>query len=348
MYAEYAQAIDEWVRGFVPGTRNLQPRKGNNWAKAATWASVGAGGKIRGEFPAILTGVQQTFADGNQWIFNDIGVRYAALVELTEQSTNPTPAAWEAFFQANFGPGDQVIRVGFLALIAAHYETDPARAQKLMLQSTMLFLTHEQAGAQPYLKDLDLVFPDGIEALFANIDFGVGRTVHTADDIGPDLSIDLNSATAPVRYADNLIWSTNLLSLDPAGQDASVIFDAAGFNVQVGSAPSGPTVDLAALTGLGSSVPTAWQTWRTSGAHELYVEPNTGYSTPEAGVCDSSPYCGTAAYRWWDWEERMWYLLNLFRVLNNDQRVARPPAHAELSDPRFAVYDPGVIQRLSV
>jgi hypothetical protein len=44
----------------------------------------------------------------------------------------------------------------------------------------------------------------------------------------------------------------------------------------------------------------------------------------------------------------MWYLLNPFRVLDNDSLVVAPPAHTELSDPRFAGYAAGVIQRLSV
>jgi hypothetical protein len=63
-------------------------------------------------------------------------------------------------------------------------------------------------------------------------------------------------------------------------------------------------------------------------------------------VCSSSVYCATYATQWWDYEERMWYLLNLFRVLNVDELIVELPTDASFGHPRFDVYEAATIEKL--
>jgi hypothetical protein len=86
---------------------------------------------------------------------------------------------------------------------------------------------------------------------------------------------------------------------------------------------------------------------------------NPSHRNPSAGALlrhlrllspgnDMSPCCGNKARRWPDWNERMWYLVNLFRVLNNDLRLTTAPEGSGLTDPKFDVYSPGVRERLAI
>jgi hypothetical protein len=64
--------------------------------------------------------------------------------------------------------------------------------------------------------------------------------------------------------------------------------------------------------------------------------------------CTTSSYCKTGAIKWWDWEERMWYLANLFRFLHEDLLIKGEPATRSLSDQRFVLYEMGVIEKFHV
>ena len=123
----------------------------------APWASNGVHGVITGDITGPLgfttSGIQQAAADGNQFIFNDIGGRYAAFIEMYEANPHPTEAQLESFFSTNFDDGDGTIRNGFAAYVAAMEEDDPSRRQRLMFEANTLVATHEQAGVQPYLED---------------------------------------------------------------------------------------------------------------------------------------------------------------------------------------------------
>ena len=344
-YYEFATYMDAWIN---PDRAGGATSKGNNWAFAANWASIGAGDKIRGEFPTLfslapptlLADISQTFADGNQWIFADMAPKYAALIELLEVNSNPSAGQWESFFNDSelFVTGDEFIRDGFLAMVAARYEPDVARAQELVLQSTMLFLTHEQRGAQPYLDELDYVLiPESLAGRYATVELGRGRELNTHTDIDDDLSIDLDNPTPYLEFGDNLIWSENVLDLDPDGASRSMVFDAPGFDVTLGGIASAASVDINDLVDPNpdpAALPTKWSDWRTAGATEGGV------------VCSSSVYCATYATEWWDYEERMWYLLNLFRVLNVDGLIAALPVEAAFDDPRFGVYEVATIEKL--
>ncbi|NND74325.1 MAG: VWA domain-containing protein [Ilumatobacter sp.] len=315
MYIEYGQAVRRW----------LGDEAGVNWGLVAPWASVGVNGPIRGEFPVIFASAQQAAADGNQWIFNDVGARYAAFVDLIEADRTPSTSAWESFFRG-FADGDATIRDGFVCLAAAFYEDDPARAQRLLFRSNGLLATHEQSGVQPYLEKFDLVPGLNIENWFIDLEMGVGRNLDVDLDLDDDIGVVLDG---PRPDPNNLIWDDNILDLDPTGLDIGDICSAPGFDVSLGTQGIPGTVDLDVIGGVGEPTPPSWTAWR-AGA-------DTG---PEL-------YSGTGAGTWWDWEERMWYLVNLFRVIHDDNLVRAAPAGRSLLSDRFtSVYEPGVLDRL--
>jgi hypothetical protein len=94
------------------------------------------------------------------------------------------------------------------------------------------------------------------------------------------------------------------------------------------------TIDVDPLVGVGGATPSAWAVWQAEGGRD--------------SDCTPSPYCGTAAETWWDWEERMWYLANLFRFLHADLLIQDEPATRSLSDRRFLSYDEGAVERFRV
>ena len=110
---------------------------------------------------------------------------------------------------------------------------------------------------------------------------------------------DLDSPPQP----ENRIWDVPLFDLDPNLGDSSVQFDAAGFDYRVGE-PGTAAVDAVPLNGLDTDdMPTRWEEWRDSATD---IEEQVLF------------YSGTAAGSWTDWEERMWYLINLFRIIHTD------------------------------
>jgi hypothetical protein len=210
----------------------------------------------------------------------------------------------------------------------------------------MLLLAHEQANAQPFLEGLDYpVVPDTVENGFVTVEMGLDRILHVTQELHLDLEFRLDAATEP--SGNNRIWGQNLLAMDPTAVDRSIAYDAPGFNVSATGAPSAAAVDINnTLTGIQGLDP-HWSAWRQGGAHNDVLVVNDGdvrlVRDPE--VCGPA-YCGTGAYPWWNWEERMWYLLNLFRALLTDARVARPPAGRDLASERLASYPIGMLARL--
>lgn len=298
MYIEYSQAVQSWLGGRVD----------NNWGLVAPWASAGVRGPIRGEFPAWVHTPRQAAADGNQWIFNDVGYKYASFVELIEAHPNPTESQLEQFFENTFDGNDRAIRDGFLALVAAKKEADPQRAQELLFVSNALLATHEQSGVQPYLEKLDQWFLPGseVENWFVNLEMGAGFELHTDLDLYDQYGL----APEGPPPADNRIWNTPVLDYDPTGLSASDLYDTAGFDVEVGGGQQAGVVNVAALGG--PALDPSWTAWRNAPA-------------------DADLYTSSRADTWWDWEDRMWFLLNLFRITHTDPSIQTPPAGTSLS-----------------
>ncbi|MGH9185552.1 MAG: hypothetical protein ACRD0U_07040, partial [Acidimicrobiales bacterium] len=282
-YDLLAQRADGLFAGpELAGHPDVPGHPGANWLMFAPWASNGVHDAITGDmtvFGITTSGVQQAAADGNQWIFNDIGSRFSAFIELYEQNPRPTEADLERFFTNTFDEGDGTIRSGFAAYVAAMEEDDPVRKQQLLFQGNTLVATHEQAGVQPYLEDIS-VGPDNIVVRY--IDLQVGNQV---------LAVDHDVPAGPT--ANNFIVSGPLLSLDTGGLGpGNFVGDQTRFAVGAGSATTG-VVDLAPMAGIESFRP------EFSDSTAVWYDEGGGDAT------DPESLAGSGASSWPDWEERM-------------------------------------------
>jgi hypothetical protein len=264
----------------------------------APWASHSVGGVITGDtraFGITTGGVMQAAADGNQWIFNDIGGRFSAFLEMYEQNPRPSEVELERFFSTSFGPGDGTIRTGFAAYVAALEEDDPVRRQRLMFEANTLVATHEQAGAQPYLERVS-PGPDGFTVRY--VDAQVGRDV-----------LDMDQDIPARAGVNNLIFDAPLLSMDTGGRTAdSYIGGQTILRTGDGSSSSG-VVDLEPLEGIESFRP------GFSPSTTLWFDEGAGDVTDPEGLR------GSGASSWPDWEERMYAILRLFEQYHTDPEL---------------------------
>ncbi len=289
-YDLLAKRADALFAGDLAGHPELAGHPGANWLMFAPWASNGVHGVITGDItgPAGFTtsGIMQGAADGNQFIFNDIGGRYAAFIEMYEANPHPTEGQLESFFSNNFDDGDGTIRNGFAAYVAAMEEDDPVRKQRLMFEANTLVATHEQAGVQPYLEDVSFG-PDSIATRFVELQVGNTRLAVT-DDVPPGPS------------TNNHIIDSPLLSFDTGGRTAeSYVGDVNRF--RIGGDPSGGVVDMGEIRGHEAFQPDF------SGSTADWWRDGTG-----GGQGDPESLAGSNATSWPDWSERMNYILHLF------------------------------------
>ncbi|MGH9116605.1 MAG: hypothetical protein ACRD0A_01615, partial [Acidimicrobiales bacterium] len=295
-YDLLAHRADELFAGpALAGHPDVPGHPGANWLMYAPWASTGVHGAITGDttvFGISTGGVMQAAADGNQWIFNDIGGRFSAFLEMYEHNPRPTEAELERFFSDSFDEGDGTIRTGFAAYVAAIDEDDPVRRQQLLFQGNTLVATHEQAGAQPYLERVS-PGPDGFVVRY--IDLRVGELmIHVDQDI-------------PARPgSNNHIVPIDLLSMDTGVRSAdSFVGDHTGFVTGAGSSSVG-VVDLAPMAGIESFQP------GFSPSTTVWFEEGGGDST------DPESLKGSGASSWPDWEERMYTILRLFEQYHTE------------------------------
>lgn len=300
-YDLLAQRADGLFAGDLAGHPDVPGHPGANWLMFAPWASNGVHGVISGDITGPLgfttSGIQQGAADGNQFIFNDIGSHFAAFIELYEANPRPGEAELERFFATNFDDGDGTIRDGFAAYVAAIEEDDPGRKQRLMFQGNTLIATHEQAGVQPYLESVAFG-PDSIATRFVELEVGDTR-LRVTDDV-PE---------GPTR--NNLIIPTALLSLDTGGLDAAdFVGDQTRF--QVGGGAAEGVVNVADIRGHEAFQPDF------SGSTRVWWEEGTGDD-----ATDPESLHGSDASSWPDWEERMNYILRLFEQNHTNPALYR-------------------------
>lgn len=304
-YEMMAGRSEELFAGDLAGHPEVAGHPGANWLLFAPWASNGVHGVITGDTTGPLgfttSGIMQAAADGNQFLFNDIGGRYAAFIELYENNPHPSEVELERFFSATFNDGDGTIRDGFAAYVAAMEEDDPVHRQRLMFQGNTLIATHEQAGVQPYLERVSFG-PDGIATNFVELQVGSER-LSVKDDV-PQWT-----------GANNHIIPATLLSLDTGPLTAeSYVGDRTRF--AVGGERTDGVVDLADIRGIEAFQPdysTSTRDWWENGTGD-----------------DRQPDSlrGSGASSWPDWNERMNYILHLFEQnhtnpeLYNTDRIA--------------------------
>ncbi|HEY3141447.1 MAG TPA: hypothetical protein VGJ86_09965 [Acidimicrobiales bacterium] len=317
-YDLLAQRADALFAGDLAGRPDAAGHPGANWLLFAPWASNGVHDVIAGDFSVfgIHPGMtdRQAAADGNQWIFNDIGGRYAGFIEMYERNPHPSEAELEAFFGTNFHAGDSHIRTGFSAYVAAMEETDPVRRQQLLFEGNTLVAMHEQSGVQPYLEEIS-TGPDELTVRYIDVHLGAGRF---------DVDRDLQATHLP----NNHIVDLNILDLDPGGKTPvnymAGVPGATSF--AVGDGNHAGVIDMPSISGIESfdhDFPTSTHQWAQDGGEVTRVVPAGRSAYVQTIHPDPDSMLGTGATSWPDRSERMWYILKLFEQHHTDRELYR-------------------------
>jgi len=313
-YDTLAQRVDGVIAeeiGITAGDPTAPGSGGANWLIYAPWASNGVRSAIDGSFSVFGINPdwrqRQGAADGNQWIFNDITSRFAAFVELYEDSGGqPSTDQVESFFDTSFGDGDAQIRQGFQAYVAAMGTEDPTRRQQLMFQANTLVATHEQAGAQPYLEEVTSSAPDGFASRY--IDLEMGRHRVEVDEDLPDFGVD----------GTNLVVPGDVLGLDPSSLTDADLSETTQF---AGPGDDPDVVNLDPISGWEDEFHTSTNTWfdeRGDGTEYLTgYGANGSFPVPVPRDPDDT-LNGTGVGRWTDYDDRMWLIHRLFEQTHTD------------------------------
>jgi len=308
MYARMGAQMDVVANGDLPAGELLADptrpgHSGANWMVIAPWASNGVRDPITGRFRAAGVvpapyGARQAAADGNQWIFNDIGGRYAAFLEMYQDGGRPDAAQLERFFDRGFQDGDAQIRSAFAAYAEVPVTQDPVRRQQLMYQGNVLIAVHEQAGAQPWLERVS-VGPDAIATEFVELEIG-SRTVQ--------VNRDLSELDTP----NNLLVGRPLLDLDPGAADPHVLAPNALAGVSLGHIDGVQDLDSAFPLTL------AEMAERGGTSTRPVLVPGSPFPAQMPVAADPDSRTGTAAPAWTDRDERMWTIVKLFEQTHTE------------------------------
>jgi hypothetical protein len=313
-YVQMSQEMDKLLNGSLAGHPDLYGSSGANWMTFAPWASNGIHSTITGDFSVFGIhpddGQRQAAADGNQWIYGDIGSRYASFLEFYHQHPNPTPAELQTYFTDNYGPGDSQIQAGMAAYSELMTTDDPVRRQDLAYQANLLVATHEQDGAQPWLERIMSGVPDKLATHYVDIKMG-NQTIQVDHDV-PTLDASLTS--------NNLVLPQQLMSLDPGHVNASSIAPTALGGGQL------PTI-----TGEESrdkSFPITLHDMADKGGWYSAPDPTPlpGDPFPVQMLVHANPDTQTAsgAQSWTDRDERMYMLAKLFEQEQTNPQLFDP------------------------
>lgn len=352
-YAEIAERANERLNGGFgdPLDPTIDGHSGTHWAMFAPHASNSVRPAITGDVSAFgfspTDRDRQNAADGNQYIFGTIGPAYAAWLEAFPEGGDIDEETVQEFFTdyrlpgedtPMFRPGMGDLRDGFVRYTAALNEDDQAARQELVFTGNLQLATFEQAGAHQYIEDLtDL---DGWRApLQIFTPFLGGDEVIATEFIDLTVGIDGDTTTLDVnRDLENRpginsdVLGVPLAEFDPLQQNV----DFGDFEVSLGGMSSG--LSLSGLSGWDlppdnsdmesfSVTPAEW----AEGGDGNFISTAGGVVFEGSGSGDGIDLDGTGATNWSDWEERQWYIANLFQQMHTD-----PDMFAHLDD-----YAPG-------
>ncbi|MEM7321458.1 MAG: hypothetical protein AAF531_00105 [Actinomycetota bacterium] len=351
-YAEIAKRMNHRLNAHLvdPSDPTAVGHSGAHWAMMAPHASNGVRPVITADLSAFglepSLGDRQAAADGNQYIFGTIGPTYAAFLDAFPPGREITEGRIAAFVNparryggtghSIFRPGQADMRDGFVYYAAAIEEDDPVRRQELVFTGNLLLATFEQAGAQHWIEQItDLDWSDdGWRALAQGGTWLVGGDEAIATD-QMILPLGIRTGTehddyeefrlardVPARPGDNsAIIGVPLVAFDPTADDKQTV---AFPDFTVGLDGSDADVVTAALGGWDNpppgameALPTSVEDWATGGDGN-YLTTAGGVVEEGRGTDDGVNLTGTGAIRWNDWEERQWYIANLFHQFHTD------------------------------
>lgn len=309
-YVDLSTRMDELLAGDLAGLPQVDGHPGANWMIFAPWASNGVHDAITGEFSVFgvhpMEAQRQAAADGNQWIYGDIGSRYASFLEFYADHPNPTPEQLQTYFADNYGEGDAQIQSGMAAYSELMTTDDPARRQELAYQANVLIAVHEQSGAQPWLEDIASPGPDELYTEYIDIRMG-DQTIDVNQDIEPPAGAEIN----------NHVLEREFLDLDPGDRSASEIAPTA-----LGG------LDLPTISGeeaIDDEFPTTLAQMADGGSDYTRVTTRQyGYTTGvhfEDVNADPDSLTATGATSWPNRDERMYMLSHLFEQQHTNPQL---------------------------
>lgn len=348
-YAELAGRMNERLNiGLDPDNPRALGHSGANWMQFAPWASNSVGPAIRAEVSAYLQSPswsdRQYAADGNQYIFGDVAIRYAEFLEAFPPGAPIDAASIEQFFMRPhpivvrrdlFDGGHGQLRDSFAYYLAAIEATDPVIRQRLTMQANLLIATHEQAGAQHALAgivDLDV----GDDGWFRGTigEFG-GWLMEGSDEkvatnrmqlvvgFGDErhvisMSEDLLETSSP--YNNRILHDSLAGVLNPEGRPGVDVG-----NIRVGFDTAGD-VRLPDIGGWddppdGSGMdpfPTDVREWQEQAGFELSASDRRMMEHLGQDPDALPSTFGTDTHNWADPNERQWFISNLFQQMHTD------------------------------
>lgn len=330
-YMQMGQRMDQLLNGPLAGHPDYPGSAGANWMLFAPWASDGVRPVIDGDFRALGIGpmphMSQAAADGNQWIYGDIGGKYASFLEFYDAHPNPTPDQLAGYFgdPANYGPGDQQIQAGMAAYSELMTTDDPVHRQELAYQGNVLIAVHEQNGAQPWLEDIAKPFPAKLATNFIDLPMGVNDADHplNVDHDVPDLS-------GTGQTYNNDLLARPFMSLDPGHATAAQLAP---------TALGGQS--LPTLTGeevQDKDFPVSLDEMHHDGgwySAPSMVPNGTPFPSQQLVYADPDTLQASGAQSWTDPGERMYMLAKLFEQEHTSTALVTPEGtvHAAFTDP---------------
>ncbi len=336
-YSDLSNAMGELL-----GTENA------NWSTFATWASKQAGVSIRGEdmpkfftdalkqadnvmgplskvddlmrklgLPAMplgdiasagnqaLQNVSKAIADGNQLVFNEVGQEFARFVETFQGDTRYDAAKVEQYL-SGFPADKPLLKESFGHYAQAMFEKDPNKKAELMLLANDKVGLHEQTQLQPYVEKA-LNAP--VQETFRNI-------------LKQGIESQINALPFPANLAGKAALKTGLVdaALNPAVDGMATVFRRLATDHMMKLAVPGEALKL------GNDLPPP------PGMESTLFPPHLRtIENPELrallGQLDKSPDSlkNSGAKDWSKLDQRMNYIVDLFRSRQSDPALFDPP-----------------------
>lgn len=341
-------AITQGYHDLSSALGDMLGKENANWSTFATWASKQAGTSIRQEdlpkflmdaikasgpvgqamskaddvlrklgLPALpigdmvagaseaLNNVSKAIADGNQFVFREVGSEFARFVDTFKDDTHYDAAKVDQYL-AQFPADKPLLKEAFGTYAKAMFEQDPNKKAELMLLANDKIGLHEQTQLQPYIEK---ALNTPIKDTFKNIlNQSIDAAIH-ALPFGAKQAAELLKRTGAIDAAVN-----------PLVNSLSDVFRQVSTEHMMKLAVPGGALKL------GNDLPPP-----PGMEKDLFPPDLRTIENPELkallGQLDKSPNSlqGTAAKDWSHLDQRMNYIIDLFRSRQSDPHLFDQP-----------------------
>ncbi|RYZ34151.1 MAG: hypothetical protein EOO72_13360, partial [Myxococcaceae bacterium] len=349
-------AITQGYHDLSNAMGTLLGKENANWSTFATWASKQAGVSIRQEdmpkplvdalqgggavgeamskvddvlrslgLPSLptgdllkagadaLNGVSKAIADGNQFVFQEVGHEFARFVETFQGDTQLDPAKLQKYLDG-FPPDKALLKDAFGNYAQAMFEKDPNKKAELMLLANNTVGLHEQTQLQSFVEKA-LNAP--VKEVFRGI---LDKSIEAGADALP-FPADLAAKAALKTGVVDLV-------LNPLVDKLAEVFRGIATEHMMKLAVPGEALKL------GNDLPPP------AGMEDTLFPPHLrSIENPKLrellGRMDASPDSlkGTGANDWSQLDQRMNYIVDLFRTRQSDPRLFDQPFGKEAHYP---------------